>query len=383
MSRTHSPRSDIVPPGAPYLEVLVQAGRLRSPYTECWSQNLERYALVRLPDDVPDSRPRAPASSTISAPGPRVFARLPRRASRRTLSEGGLRVFAPALSREAVRGLHPKHKRTAATVQIPEKPWSAYTVSRGAPARSQNAQGTTLRLTAYPLPTGERIQYDERSTYESLKLALSRDPDSWPRPSSPAYSPPPSPRLPPASFARVRTRAGSTSDAGTPSLLDASQPSALSSPSLTLAYTPAASALVGLGISGLRKADGAPFDGLGLLPRRPGTPFADADQGSSSTQWWAYDEDARELDDILGSLSLSPRAHPAGSESSPPRLLDEALPAWMPSPPRRFGMPRAPSRDDVFLSRPNARSTPGRGGRVTRASAGGGEATPERRAWKP
>ena len=90
------------------------------------------------------------------------------------------------------------------------------------------------------------------------------------------YSPPPSPTLK-RFIPRFESPSISYIGIDTPSLLDESLPSTISSPFLARTPMPYATtrdpradniALVGLGISGLLMPNGSVFDGMGVLPRR-------------------------------------------------------------------------------------------------------------------
>ena len=91
-----------------------------------------------------------------------------------------------------------------------------------------------------------------------------------------SYSPPPSPTLK-AFIPRFQSPSLSYVSTGTPSLLDETLPTTVSSPFLNhtpMPYTTTrdprseTTTLVGLGITGLFMRDGSVFDGMGVLPRR-------------------------------------------------------------------------------------------------------------------
>lgn len=147
------------------------------------------------------------------------------------------------------------------------------------------------------VPLSALFACSSESNVESIALAFEAKLSRSESASSSALSLPPSPLL---KSRHMRLRALIGSREGTPELLETSQRSSLfSSPSLSLARTPARSAartscpgasdsgierktaaeaadtsaaLVGLGLLGMTNTDGSPFDGLGVLPH---TPFYD------------------------------------------------------------------------------------------------------------
>ncbi|KAI0951730.1 hypothetical protein AcV7_007746 [Taiwanofungus camphoratus] len=340
------------------------AGQMTLPLVDPATGKLERYALVKVADSPPK-----PESNACLKPARG-------RGSRRTLSEGGL-------------SLDDIHAARAAKGKGPACPYEDYLLD---------------------------------VSLDALRIV---DDSGWASPRR--YSPPPSPKLKTtASFTRFHTRPASRNE--TPSLLEESQPSILSSPSVTIAQTPfrrlrpaarldsastggsdaSGSAPVGLGIMGMFKEDGSSFDGLGALPRgRHVTSTADPFEDG---QWdWARHDRAREggartlQDDITeeGLLALEREWWSRVAAADLPSLLDEdsdvslsslcermvrynfqlASPmdqsgpgyslSGSPGPSRlaqrraqRHSMPCAPRQDDVFLSRPAARSSPMSGGRA-------------------
>ncbi|PSR72516.1 hypothetical protein PHLCEN_2v11616 [Hermanssonia centrifuga] len=243
---------------------------------------------------------------------------------------------------------------------------SSVVKSRPNRARSRNVKSAFI---GYELPS--RFATLGEGFGDSMSASFSQQP---------VYSPPPSPTL--NSYVnRFESPYPSYIGGDTPSLLNESLPSTISSPSL--AHTPMpytttrdprsdSSALVGLGISGLLMHDGSVFDGMGALPRRDKASElgffmdeADDECGWNDGEARRYPE--HEEDDWRKRLSthglhayLDQLKEPAADLSqgsiiwSPPASSSPCKPSKVAS----ASHPVEPETDDVFFTRSPAAMSP-------------------------
>lgn len=178
------------------------------------------------------------------------------------------------------------------------------------------------------------------------------------------YSPPPSPtRM--GSVARFDSPELYYSPRDTPSLLDETLPSCLSSP--FFAHTPgvphardaraASTPFIGLGFSGLLQHDGSMFDGMGALPGRI--------ESAELAGFFAEGNDCAEHQEDAWRKRISMAGTPNAFAPLPPLPHARFAALWSPtaapvgcsSPAERvhgkkaWAMPSEPDADDVFFAR--------------------------------